>query len=182
MTNKKLIFGVLAAFLFASIILTGCSGEAKNNDNEKVMANEEMEHDHEMHNHNEGGEHMKHMNEVREKLKGELGDKYNAVVPPATKEQLVLGEKIYTQNCLSCHGEQGKGDGPASVGLPTPPANFTDVAHATFYSEEGRRQIIRKGIAGSVMIPWETVLKENEIDAVYGYIKSLANTENVSHE
>ena len=31
------------------------------------------------------------------------------VFEPARGEQLVLGEKVYQQNCADCHGEQGEG-------------------------------------------------------------------------
>ena len=40
---------------------------------------------------------------------------------PATLE----GKKIYTQYCVTCHGEKGKGDGIAAPGLPKPPADHT---------------------------------------------------------
>lgn len=184
MKNKKTILGLAAAFLFASIFLISCSNETKNNDhkNEHSATNENAEHNHATHSHDDGNDHMAHMNEVRESLKKELGDKYDAVVPAASKEQSALGEKIYKQTCLSCHGEQGKGDGPASKELSSPPADFTDGGHATFYSEEGRRQIIRKGIAGTAMVAWDKTLSEEEIDAVYAFIKSLIKKEGVQNE
>jgi putative copper export protein/mono/diheme cytochrome c family protein len=32
---------------------------------------------------------------------------------------------LYGQNCASCHGAEGRGDGPAAAGLPEPPADLT---------------------------------------------------------
>lgn len=34
------------------------------------------------------------------------------------------GEELYNLYCLSCHGETGMGDGPASASLVIKPANF----------------------------------------------------------
>ncbi len=172
--KKTSILSFIAVFFASSILFVACSNgnsEDKHEHNHNTTG-ENTEHD-PSHTHDDGGGHMAHMNEVKEKLKKELGDKYNASVPEATPEQIALGKEIYQQNCVSCHGEQGKGDGPAGKGLPTPPANFTDAAHATFYSEEGRKQIIRKGVEGTVMVAWENTLSEDEIDAVYAYIKTF---------
>ena len=38
---------------------------------------------------------------------------------------LTEGEKLYKANCSSCHGENGVGGGPASMGLNPAPRNFT---------------------------------------------------------
>ena len=35
------------------------------------------------------------------------------------------GAKLFSANCAVCHGPEGRGDGPASRALPTPPADLT---------------------------------------------------------
>jgi mono/diheme cytochrome c family protein len=35
------------------------------------------------------------------------------------------GQKIYIQQCGPCHGDKGRGDGPAASGLSRAPANHT---------------------------------------------------------
>lgn len=55
------------------------------------------------------------------------------IVPPvnvlelknSTPELLAEGEKLFKTNCVSCHGENGTGGGPAAAGLNPAPRNFT---------------------------------------------------------
>ena len=44
-----------------------------------------------------------------------------------TSELLAEGKKIFTTVCFSCHGEGGKGDGPAGASLNPKPQNFTSL-------------------------------------------------------
>jgi len=38
------------------------------------------------------------------------------------------GKEMYQAYCASCHGPQGKGDGPAAPALKVPPADLTQIA------------------------------------------------------
>ena len=40
----------------------------------------------------------------------------------------MAGRARYAENCASCHGTSGRGDGPAAAGLRTPPADLTAIA------------------------------------------------------
>ena len=42
----------------------------------------------------------------------------------ASNETLALGERLYKTSCASCHGEQGRGDGPAAEALTPRPASL----------------------------------------------------------
>ena len=42
-----------------------------------------------------------------------------------TKDNLVAGERLYTENCASCHGAKGDGRGEAAQDLKPPPAKLT---------------------------------------------------------
>jgi len=92
------------------------------------------------------GGHMKHMMDVKGLLEKELGDDYTKSLPTPTEENLRNGKKIFAANCVLCHGQTGKGDGPAAVGFASKPADFTDPGHSRFYSDRGRFWIIKNGI------------------------------------
>jgi len=113
-----------------------------------------------------GGGHMDRMSNIRQRLKKELGAQYNKPVQEATKKQLALGKKIYSKSCIACHGESGKGDGPAAASFKQKPADFTDLEHSKYYSDQGRIYIIKKGSAGTPMSSWEGVLSEKEIQSM----------------
>ena len=43
-------------------------------------------------------------------------------------ERTNAGKTLYMQHCVSCHGVEGKGDGPAAARLSTAPADLTKIA------------------------------------------------------
>ena len=171
---KRLLSTLKIAMLFTiiSIVTTVYAGSGHKYAEEKKGGH----HEHKESNH--ADVHMGHMNDVREKLKNELGDKYNQPVPAATKEQLVLGKTIFTKSCIACHGESGKGNGPAAAALKKKPADFTDPEHSKFYSDQGRMHIVKKGIKNTLMSGWENVFSEEEIQSLHAYVRSLRITEN----
>ncbi|WP_294946526.1 cytochrome c [Sulfurivirga sp.] len=45
-----------------------------------------------------------------------------------TKDTLSVGRKLFGQNCASCHGPYGEGNGPAAASLNPKPANLRAMA------------------------------------------------------
>jgi len=117
------------------------------------------------------------MLELRERLRGELGEKYNQPIPEATETQLKRGAELYPHVCASCHGGRGDGLGKISEGLAGNPTSFTDQEQAAFFSGQARLHIIRKGVPGTPMMGWQNVLIEEDIMALYFYIRSLIGQE-----
>ena len=117
--------------------------------------------------------HMARMAETREQLEKRLGDRYDKPVRAAKPGEVERGKGLYKQYCASCHGESGKGDGPAGKTLNPPAADLTDPMHAYFYSDQGRLEIIRNGSPGTAMPGWSNTLKGDDLMAVYQYVRTL---------
>lgn len=167
--KNGLIF--ITATLISIILLSSC-GNSKEKQDGQAHSEVESETKHEHFD----TEHSQLMNETREWLIKELGDKYNQPVPPVTAHQLEQGKEIFLKYCATCHGNSGKGDGQAAAALQTKPSNFTDPRHSSFYSDQGRILIIKKGIKVTAMAGWENTLNEEEILSVYAYVKALKNS------
>jgi putative copper resistance protein D len=62
-------------------------------------------------------------------------------------------------NCIQCHGETGRGDGPLAASLPIPPANLYD--HIPFHPDQFFFGVISVGLSG-VMPAFEDVISEDD--------------------
>ena len=91
---------------------------------------------------------------------------------------LASGESIYTDNCASCHGARGQGDGPLSAGLQPQPAKHADGGYMNALSNDHIFKVISQGGASvgksAMMAPWGTSLSDNQITSVVGFIRTLA--------
>jgi mono/diheme cytochrome c family protein len=88
------------------------------------------------------------------------------------------GQKLYTTYCASCHGDKGQGDGAAGKALPVKPADHTDGKLMNSFSDEFLLNIIAKGgaaVGKSAFMPaWGGVLKENQLQDLVTYVRSIA--------
>jgi mono/diheme cytochrome c family protein len=85
------------------------------------------------------------------------------------------GQAVYAANCATCHGETGRGDGPAAVGLEPPPADLSD---GTWVTGDGSLpalvNVVENGSPGTAMIGWKGTLSDAEIQAVSQFVQSLS--------
>lgn len=111
----------------------------------------------------------------------EFGDTAAAGAPtpdtaPTGGDASVSGQAIYSANCATCHGETGRGEGPAAVGLEPPPADLTDGSWVTGDgSLAAIKNVIENGSPGTAMIGWKGTLSDAELDAVARYVRSLGS-------
>ncbi|HKY61610.1 MAG TPA: c-type cytochrome [Gemmatimonadota bacterium] len=93
---------------------------------------------------------------------------------PARASEVASGEAVYAANCALCHGDDGRGEGQASIGLEPPPADFTDREWKTGDgSLAAIKNTIENGSPGTAMIGWRGTLTDAEIDAVARHVLSF---------
>lgn len=93
---------------------------------------------------------------------------------PARASEAVSGAAVYAANCALCHGEDGRGEGQAAVGLEPPPADFNDGEWKTGDgSLAAIRNTVANGSPGTAMIGWKGTLTDAEIDAVARYVQAF---------
>jgi cytochrome c oxidase cbb3-type subunit 3 len=87
------------------------------------------------------------------------------------------GKKLYGQFCSTCHGQSGKGDGPGAAALNPKPRDHTDKEYMAKMSDEEMMKVIKNGgvsIGKSpLMPPWGASLKDDQIQDVIAYIRTL---------
>jgi mono/diheme cytochrome c family protein len=93
----------------------------------------------------------------------------------ADAASLEAGKKLYAENCSDCHGEQGKGDGPAAPYAGDPPPSDLSDAEWRHGSTDGEiYAVIRDGVEGTGMKDFGKDLKPTEIWHLVNYVKTFA--------
>jgi putative copper resistance protein D len=88
---------------------------------------------------------------------------------PATAQSIAVGHDLYVQNCSSCHGINGDGQGPTSEGLEVKPADFR--LHIPYHTDTFFFNVISNGL-GSIMPGWSATLSENDRWNIINYLHS----------
>jgi mono/diheme cytochrome c family protein len=89
---------------------------------------------------------------------------------------LEKGRALYKTNCVACHGETGKGDGPGAGVLKPPPRDHTDAAYMTTLSDKEIGDIIKMGgaIKGKPLMPSHPQLRGSDLDSLVAFVRSLS--------
>ncbi len=91
---------------------------------------------------------------------------------PPTEESIAIGAKIFAERCVACHGEEGRGDGPAAAALDPPPSNL-HAEHVHAQTDGSMFWTIKEGSPGTAMPAWEDVLTEEEIWHLVNFIHTF---------
>jgi mono/diheme cytochrome c family protein len=93
-----------------------------------------------------------------------------------TPAMLARGHEIYKANCVACHGETGKGDGPGAGGVKTPPRDHTDPAYMSTLSAKEIADVIKMGGAmkGKPLMPSHPQFGTDDLNALVAYVRSLS--------
>jgi mono/diheme cytochrome c family protein len=88
------------------------------------------------------------------------------------------GKKLYMQFCATCHGQSGKGDGPAAAALNPKPRDHTDKEYMSKLSDEDLFKVIQNGgasVGKSPLMPaWGASIKPDEIREIIAYVRTLS--------
>jgi mono/diheme cytochrome c family protein len=89
---------------------------------------------------------------------------------PVNAYTIGLGEKLYVTNCLTCHGPEGKGDGPGAAALEKKPANLGKRIKETGEKDGELFWKISEGRAP--MVTWKEQLTETQRWELVNYIRA----------
>lgn len=92
-------------------------------------------------------------------------------------DAVAAGQALYEERCSSCHGPEGKGDGPAAAALDPKPADLAvEVPNLT------DDFVYWRIMDGGAMEPFNSsmpaqkgILSEDEVWQLVSYLRSLAN-------
>ena len=91
---------------------------------------------------------------------------------PATPEHIAAGRATYQAKCAICHGQRGRGDGPAALTMVPRPLDLT--VHVPLHADGEINWFVSEGIAGTQMPAWKDQLAEIERWQVIRYLQELA--------
>lgn len=99
-------------------------------------------------------------------------------VNAASKGDATAGQEVYKSQCAKCHGELGRGDGPATKLMKTKPGDWTDKEKMSKYSDDDITKIISKGgeAAGKskTMPAFGEKISESDVQNLVALIRSVA--------
>lgn len=99
------------------------------------------------------------------------------VVPAAVLNE---GHEGWMRYCYACHGEKGDGNGPAAPTMRPPPRDlrngvfkFAGVPAGELPNDDDLDTMIRRGLAGTPMLPWDITPRERR--AIVQYLKTFSS-------
>lgn len=154
MRRHRVLWYVLAACMLVGLLLSGCTGFSTASEDPGPGSADGEGLSEPVGEAQPEQEVLELMEEVEPKDYGVPADDANVVNPIAADDaSLQLGEKIYRASCIDCHGEEGRGDGPAMARQNLKPADFR-AEHIKELSDGELFYIITHGIEGSAMPAW----------------------------
>lgn len=96
--------------------------------------------------------------------------------PQVTPDLVAKGKHLYLEDCATCHGAKGHGDGPAVMKASQKemrPRDFTGGVFERGSSMEDIYLTVRTGLNGTPMLSFDKALTPDQTWAVAAYVRSL---------
>jgi hypothetical protein len=103
--------------------------------------------------------------------------------PPAPSAPPVSADQVFATRCSTCHGQDGKGSGPASATLNPKPRDYTSAAwQKTVTDEQIKKTIVEGGPAvgkSPLMVPNPDLADHPDVvDGLVRIVRSFAKADN----
>lgn len=101
-----------------------------------------------------------------------------SAVPAAGRGDPERGRALYQYGCQVCHGDRGRGDGPAAKNFDPRPRDLTDARYMQGLSDDYLFRVIKMGGGpfGKPNMPaWGALLEDEEILDLVAYLRTLVN-------
>ena len=110
----------------------------------------------------------------RDPNEGDVPPAYDKTNPlPNTLENLDAGKRMWTRDCLVCHGDAATGKGPFRAGIEPVPPDFSAHANYAPYKDGDYFWRISEGVPWTAMPTWKVQFNETERWQLVHYIRSL---------
>jgi mono/diheme cytochrome c family protein len=100
-------------------------------------------------------------------------------LPQGPGGTMAESQYLYFTHCASCHGRDGKGNGPGLAGLETSPRDFTDKVYMKVRDRFMMRKVIVDGGESVGMSPlmaaWGGILKPEEVEPLLNFILTFSD-------
>ena len=96
---------------------------------------------------------------------------YDGLTNPLGEEAADAGAEVFRTNCATCHGPQGRGDGPAGQSLEPKPRNLAHIQSVA--GDDFLFWRIREGKPGTSMVAWKGILTDEQIWQTISFIRTL---------
>ncbi len=117
-----------------------------------------------------------------EEHEGEVQTAGTAEKDALPTDDLIAGKMIYEKLCISCHGIEGDGDGPAADRFQPKPRSFKKAEYkyrttprGTLPTDDDLFKAITFGLPGTGMPAWADILSEKKRKQVIKYIKTFTD-------
>jgi len=98
---------------------------------------------------------------------------YDIMVVPRKQPDLKRAAVLYADQCASCHGAEGFGDGPAAAGMEPSPINFHDIERYRQRTLYGLHSTITQGVSDTAMLAYDQLSDEDRWSLAF-YVGSMA--------